>query len=204
MMRRFSRAGLLTLALTVAACGGGESGPPTPDAPAAPRAPGAPTAVVATAGIRAADLSWAAPADTGGAAITGYRVTGSPGNVTLEVTSTSAQVTGLQNGTAYTFTVAALNSAGRSPESAASAAVTTPDVPGAPQDVAAVAYSTTAEVTFGAPATHGGRPVTGYTVRASPGAHTQTATQPGRVAFTGLSDGTEYTFTVVAENAGAW
>ena len=52
-------------------------------------------------------MSWTAPADDGGAPILSYTVTSSPGGKTATVAApaTNAIVTGLTNGTAYTFTV---------------------------------------------------------------------------------------------------
>jgi DNA-binding beta-propeller fold protein YncE len=86
-------------------------------------APGPPTAVTATAGDAQATVAWNAPSFTGGAPITGYTVSASPGPVTCGTTATSCVLTGLVNGTAYTFTVTATNAAGTSTTSSASAAV---------------------------------------------------------------------------------
>ncbi len=86
--------------------------------------PDAPTDVTAVAGDGQATVSFTAPASNGGAAITGYTVTSNPGGVTATGTGSPITVTGLTNGTAYTFTVAATNSKGNSAASAASAAVT--------------------------------------------------------------------------------
>ena len=95
----------------------------TPVAAATP--PGAPTNVVATAGNASASVTWKAPANNGGAAITAYTVTSAPGAKTCSTNgATSCTVSGLTNGTAYTFTVKATNSAGTGPASAASNAVT--------------------------------------------------------------------------------
>lgn len=69
-------------------------------------------------------MSFTAPADNGGSAITGYTVTSSPGNITATGTGTAITVTGLSNGTTYTFTVTASNAAGTGPASATSNAVT--------------------------------------------------------------------------------
>lgn len=91
---------------------------------AAPVAPGAPTIGTATAGDASASVTFTAPASNGGAAITGYTVTSSPGGITATGTSSPINVTGLTNGTAYTFTVTATNSAGTGAASAASNSVT--------------------------------------------------------------------------------
>jgi hypothetical protein len=69
-------------------------------------------------------VSFKAPATTGGAAITSYMVTASPGGTRVTGTASPVVVTGLTNGTSYTFTVTATNAAGTSAASTASTAVT--------------------------------------------------------------------------------
>jgi predicted outer membrane repeat protein len=86
--------------------------------------PGAPTIGVATAGDAQATVTFTAPASNGGAVVTGYTVTASPGGATATGAASPITVTGLTNGTAYTFTVTATNSAGTSTPSAASNSVT--------------------------------------------------------------------------------
>lgn len=91
---------------------------------AAVAVPGAPTSVVATALNGGARLTFDPPADTGGAAITEYEATSSPGGITATAAGTTITVAGLTNGTPYTFTVKARNTAGQGPASAASNSVT--------------------------------------------------------------------------------
>lgn len=91
---------------------------------AAATAPGAPTIGAATAGEASASVAFTAPASNGGAAITSYTVTSSPGGITASGSASPINVTGLTNGTAYTFTVTATNSVGTGPASAASNSVT--------------------------------------------------------------------------------
>jgi uncharacterized protein (TIGR02145 family) len=86
--------------------------------------PGAPTGVVATAGNASASVAFVAPANNGGSSITGYTVTSTPGGITATGSASHINVSGLTNGTAYTFTVIATNASGNPVPSAASTAVT--------------------------------------------------------------------------------
>ncbi|WP_157440469.1 galactose oxidase-like domain-containing protein [Actinokineospora inagensis] len=102
-------------------------------------APSAPSGVAAVASNASATVSWSAPSD-GGNPITGYTVTpyvGTTAQTPVAVTGTTAQVTGLTNGTSYTFKVTATNGIGTSGESQPSNVVTpsaTP-IPGYVQQV---------------------------------------------------------------------
>jgi hypothetical protein len=115
---------------TVHAINGSGSGPESASSnavtPAAP--PGAPTNVIATAGDSQATVSWTAPSANGGSPVTSYRVTPYIGTAAQTPISaalvTSFTVTGLANGTAYTFAVTALNAAGAGAESLPSNSVT--------------------------------------------------------------------------------
>ena len=122
--------------------------------------PDAPTNPVATAGNAQASVTFTAPVSDGGSTIMGYTVTSSPDNRTATGASSPLVVTGLTNGTAYTFSVVATNAAGNSVASAASAAVTPMTVPGAPTSPVATAGNAQASVAFTAPASTGGSSIT--------------------------------------------
>ena len=88
---------------------------------------------------------------------------------------------------------------GRSLTSFSSAPMWSPhSAPAAPTDVTVVAGDGTATVTWTAPANNGGA-ITSYTATASTGEHCVTETTSCTVE--GLTNGTEYTFTVTASNA---
>jgi len=77
-------------------------------------------------------------------------------------------------------------------------------VPGTPTIGTATATgSTTATVSFTAPASNGGLTITSYTAVSSPGGITGTLSQAGSgtITVSGLSGGTSYTFTVYATNS---
>ena len=95
--------------------------------------PGAPTIGTATAGDTQATVTFTAPTSTGGAPIlaSGYTVTSNPLGATGTGLGSPITVTGLSNGTSYTFTVTATNSAGTGAASAASNSV----IPAAPQTI---------------------------------------------------------------------
>jgi uncharacterized repeat protein (TIGR01451 family) len=109
-------------------------------------------------------------------------------------------VSGLTNGTSYTFTVVATNSAGDSPASQASNAVTPRTVPGAPTGVTAVPGINRAEVSFASPVDDGGSEIISYTAVASPGGIAASASS-SPIIIESLVNGQEYSFTVVARNA---
>ncbi len=80
----------------------------TQSVPDAPRSPSA------TAGDGQVTVSWQAPASDGGSPVTKYVATASPGGAVCTTAGLSCTVTGLSNGTAYTFSVIARNALGDS------------------------------------------------------------------------------------------
>ena len=172
--------------------------------------PGAPTIGTATAGNASATVTWTAPGNNGGAAITGYVVTPYIGGAaqtaqTFNSTATTEVVTGLTNGTAYTFKVAAINAAGTGNQSGSSNSVTPTTVPGPPTGVNGISENSSALLSWTAPSSNGGTAITGYVVTpyiAGVAQTTQTFNSTATTqTVTGLSNGTAYTFTVAAVNA---
>ena len=179
---------------------------------AAATAPGAPTNVVASAGNGSATVSWTAPSN-GGSTITSYTLTPYIGTNPQAATTisgsppaTSVTITGLTNGTTYTFKVSATNAIGTGPASAPSNAVTPATVPSAPTNVIAIAGNGSATVSWTAPS-NGGSPITSYTITPYVGTTAKASTTISgsppatSVTITGLTNGTTYTFKVSATNA---
>ena len=100
----------------------------TPQAPAPPPVfpPSAPQDVVGVPGDREVVVSWQPPASAGSFPVSEYLVTAGPGGQTCltKAPALTCTVTGLTNGTAYTFVVKALNGAGWGGGSRASSPVT--------------------------------------------------------------------------------
>ena len=137
-------------------------------------APGAPTGLTATKmGQSQIDLSWTAPANDGGARITGYKIeystTGRGSWRSLRSntgsTATSYSDRGLQPATTRHYRVRAINTAGESTPSNVARATTDPTVPGAPTGLSATANGTSQiDLSWTAPAYDGGSAITGYRV----------------------------------------
>jgi hypothetical protein len=75
-----------------------------------------------------------------------------------------------------------------------------PVPPGSPTGVVAVPYDTSAQVSWSAPDSNGGREITGYTVTSDPGGKTCTTTGVMTCAVSGLTNLTSYRFSVTATN----
>ncbi|MEI6796758.1 MAG: fibronectin type III domain-containing protein, partial [Methanomassiliicoccales archaeon] len=172
--------------------------------------PGAPTLQTATAGSSNATITWTAPASNGSSSITAYRVyygIGAPN--TLYQTSgpsiMSAVLTGLVPGNTYSFAVKAVNLAGDSAQSNVMAA-TSHAAPGAPTLQSVIAGPSSVSITWTAPASDGGSPITGYKVLygTTPDPTTQFGGLYGpsirSAEVTGLTPGVQYYFAIEAVN----
>ena len=199
---------------TITAKLGGTNVSSSPAAITVASAPGAPISLAATSNADSqVPLAWNAPASNGGSAITNYLVEYSAnGGGTWSTfahsasTATSITVTGLTNGTTYTFRVSAINAIGTS--TASSTATATPvGAPGAPTNLSATPASGQAALTWTAPSNNGGSAITDYVIEYSSSGGTSwstfshTASTATSITVTGLTNGTVYTFRVSARNA---
>jgi hypothetical protein len=134
-----------------------------------------------------------------------YTATSSPGSFTASGSSSPLVVTGLANGTAYTFTVTASNPFG-SATSAASNSVTPATTPAAPTSVTATPGDVSAAVSWTAPASNGDA-ITDYVVQYSSNSGSSWTTfadgtsSSTSATVTGLANGTSYVFQVAATNS---
>ena len=168
-----------------------------------------PDAPTAAAGNTTATVSWNVPASNNGSPVTGYVVTPYIGATaqaprTFPTTALTQIITGLTNGTAYSFTVAAVNARGTSVASEKSAPAVTIGIPAVPPTATAAPGAGQATVTWTAPANNGSA-ITGYQVVPYIGAVAQAPQLFAGTALThvvtGLANGTAYTFAVSAVNA---
>ena len=172
--------------------------------------PSAPRNLTATGQDSAVALTFQAPVSDGGNEILGYQYTTDDGATWHPLTATptgpdtfTATVSGLTNGTSYTFNVRAVSEIGRSaPSGPATATPVAP--PGAPQNVTAASANQAAVLTFSAPASNGGSPITGYQYTLDAGTTwvplTTSGTGPFTATITGLTNGTAYSAEVRAVN----
>jgi CSLREA domain-containing protein len=183
------------------------SSPPPP-----PTVPGPPTLNSATGSNGSVALSWTAPANNGGSAITGYQIlrgTSSFGEVPLTTVGnvTSYNDTAVTNGVTYFYTVQAINSVGFSSQSNEKSA--TPQAsgtaPGAPTLNSVTPSSGSVALSWSAPSSNGGSAITGYKVfrGTSSGGETLLTTVGNVTSFTDttVTNGTTYWYTVAAVNS---
>jgi large repetitive protein len=171
----------------------------------APSAPQSLTAAVApVVGSGQVRLSWAPPSSNGGTAITGYLIQRLSNGTWDQVGTTAAttfMLTGLANGTTYSFRVLARNADGFTSPPATVNAVPR-GVPSAPGALRAAPGNHQVTLSWLLPASNGA-PITRYVVqRLVSGTWAQTGVTTARsFTVTGLSNGTPYSFRVLATNA---
>ena len=183
---------------------------PSFTSPVASTFPTVPTISGVTSASEQVTVTWNAPSHLGSGTITGdeYVVTAydASGNEAGSCKPTSGQttcvVTGLDNGSSYTFKVAVITTVGTSEQSVASATAIPAGVPSAPANVTAVTSGSNMTITFDAPADNGGSAITSYLITSSPpGATCSVGANATTYTCTGLTAGTNYTYSVKAVNS---
>jgi hypothetical protein len=160
--------------------------------------------VTATNGVSGKlTATWSPPANQGGGVnvVNSYSVTTSPAGGTCSTSSTTCDLTGLSNGTAYTVNVTATNGVGTS-GTGSSSSKTVGTLPAQPTAlVAARAGQTSTTLTWTA-ASSGTSAFTGYMVEVSTDGTTfsvntsNTGSTSASYTVTGLSNGGTYWFRV--------
>ncbi len=173
--------------------------------------PGAPVNLQATPGNQSVSLSWTAPFNNGGSAITSYniyRATSSGGEALVKsgVTGTSYTDTGLTNGTTYYYEVTAVNGVGEGGSSNEASAVPAPGAPGAPTGLQASGGNAFVSLLWTGPLNDGGSAITSYRIYrgTSPGGESSTPIATGITATSYVDNtavnGTTYYYKVSAVN----
>ena len=160
------------------------------------------------------NLSWTAPSDNGGSAITGYKIErstdgGSTWPTVVNIgNTTSYSDTGLVHSTTYTYRVSAINSAGTGSPSNTATATTFNTVPSSPLGLTATPTSSSQiNLSWSAPADNGGTLINGYKIERSTNGGVSWSTLVANTtntsttySDTGLSTAKTYTYRVSAIN----
>lgn len=169
--------------------------------------PDAPKTPTASDGDASATVVFSAPASNN-SPITKYTIRGGPKDITVSSAGTH-EISGLTNGTSYSFTVTATNAIGDSMVSAKSNAVRPFGVPGAPNGASLSATSNgsgSMTMSWGS-ANDGGRAVASYNMRFIGASSSWSGSTTARSYSSIGGINTSYTFQVQACNArgcGAW
>jgi len=190
------------------------AGSSAPASQPAETAPAAPAGVTAAAGNGQVTLSWVAPSSAGGSGATSYNVYESAtavfsgAKLAATVRGLGFTVANLTNGTTYHFWVTASDGVGESsPSSTVSATpVAAVTAPGVPTGLQAIGGEDHVMLSWSAPASTGGSPVTGYRIyvgatSALRGGVPRMTSVGTSATVDGLPHGTTYYFRVAAVNA---
>ncbi len=171
--------------------------------------PTAPEDLSAAPGDRQAVLSWSAPENDGGSAVTGYEVRHALGTSVPKDTAwtsvglvTTHTVIRLDNGKLHSFEVRAVS--GRGAGRAARIQATPVTVPSAPQELTAVASAGRVDLAWSVPTDDGGSELLRYEIRHAKGASVPNDTAWTELElyrtynFSGLDNGEQYSFEVRA------
>jgi subtilisin family serine protease len=205
-----------TYQFRVKAVSSGGTSEPSATASAIVGVPSAPTSLSATPLGLSVRLSWIAPTQNGGSAITDYvaqfsKDSGATWSTFSDSvsTSTTTTVTGLTNGLTYQLRVSAVNSVGSSAYSSVVIAVPwSASLPSAPLDLAIASYGLNqVGLSWTIPATNGGASITDYVIEYSSSSgstwttFTDVVTSLRSASVTGLVSGVSYIFRVSARNS---
>lgn len=153
------------------------------------------------------EVFWSPPADDGGSVILAYTATSDPGGKTCETTKLSCVFTDLAPNTTLTFSVQASNSYGSSTRSNSFSMYYELTAPSPPTEIEVTPGDGSALVSWTEPRDSGGLAILEYRVTTSPGSFSCTVPVPAgegssrqRCRIDGLSNGTDYYFTVTAAN----
>src|SRR5207302_1546012 len=166
----------------------------------------------ATGGNAQVTLTWQAPASNGGSPITNYKIyrgTTSGGETLVATIGNQLSYSdgGLTNGATYYYQVSAVNNVGEGPRSnEISATPTAPAAPpGARPCVVATAGDATVTLTWSAPNSNGGSPITNYRIYRGTSSNGETlkATIGNVLTYTDttVTNGVTYYYQVSAVNA---
>ena len=148
-------------------------------------------------------VTWQAPENNGGFAITKFVATAAPGGLWCEIddeNGTGCDIEGLTEGQPYTVTVTAWNLNGESDPSSASPIAHPAGVPAAPRNITAVAGQNSVTVSW-RPAAANGAPLKQYFVHVTPGNRViVVAATATSAVIEGLKPGRQYRFQVQANN----